>query len=273
MARGKHYKKKTKLDKAITVAIVISVIAVGIWGYQYIEKKNEEKSLLKQQEEIDKKLQEVKDEQEKIKEQEEKVKKEEIEKQCLEILKPYKDKNSDVIGVIEIAGTVIKYPILKGSDNSFYLDRDIEKNKNVNGSIFLDYKNNSDFSDKNSVIYGHNMKNGTMFGELKNYRDKEFLKKYPYINVYSEKEILKYRIFSVHVAESEYPYRIKKFDDEVAYEKFLKDIIEKSMIKGDALMVDEEKVIPTKEDEIITLSTCAYDFDDARLAVHAFKVE
>ena len=82
--------------------------------------------------------------------------------------------NPEVIGWIQIEGTSISYPIMKGKDNDYYLKHTFEGNYNAAGSIFIDYTNNSNFEDCNTIIYGHNMKNGSMFGLLrKHFKDRE----------------------------------------------------------------------------------------------------
>ena len=84
--------------------------------------------------------------------------------------------NEDYIGWIEIPNTNINYPVLQSEDNNYYLKRDIYKNYLASGSIFLDYRNN-DFSDENTVIYGHYMRNNTMFGQLKKFKEEKFFNK------------------------------------------------------------------------------------------------
>lgn len=86
------------------------------------------------------------------------------------------DINKDYRGWIDIDGTNIDYPVLQAKDNSYYLKKDINKNYLPSGSIFLDYRNNR-FEDSNTVIYGHYMRNNTMFGELKKFKDKKFFDK------------------------------------------------------------------------------------------------
>ena len=82
--------------------------------------------------------------------------------------------NADVIGWIYIEDTNINYPIVQGTDNKYYVDHMVDGTKNGAGSIFMDYRNALDFSDPNTVIYGHNMKNKTMFAHITEYKDPEF---------------------------------------------------------------------------------------------------
>ena len=89
--------------------------------------------------------------------------------------------NPDVIGWLEMeAVDTINYPIVQGEDNDYYLHRTFQRTDNFAGSIFMDYMNKSNFGQRNTIVYGHNMKNGSMFGSLKNYRDQEVYQKSPY---------------------------------------------------------------------------------------------
>ena len=185
--------------------------------------------------------------------------------QYVDVVKQYSDINSDVVGVIELSGTPINYPILYAENNDFYLNRDINKQTNKNGSIFLDCLNESDFSDVNTVIYGHSMKDKSMFGSLEAFRNQEFTDANSIIKVYANNKLLKYKIFSVYVIEPDYQYRVKKFENNEEIQVFLDNITSKSEITSD--------IKPTVDDKILTLSTCAYDFEDARLAVHAVLID
>lgn len=180
-------------------------------------------------------------------------------------IKKYTNVNSDVVGVIEMDNTPINYPILQAQDNDYYLYRNIDKIEDKNGSIFLDCINENDFSDVNTVIYGHSMKDKSMFGSLESFRNQEFTDANLIIKIYTDTEVLEYKIFSVYVTEPDYPYRIKKFNNEDEITQFINNITSKSLIKSD--------VKPTVHDKILTLSTCAYDFDDARLAIHAILLQ
>lgn len=93
--------------------------------------------------------------------------------------------NPDVIAWIEIPGTVIDYPVMQSDIADYYLHVNFEKKKYSAGSIFMETLNHSDFSDKNTIIYGHNMKNGSMFSCLKNYLNEDFNKEHPYVLIYT----------------------------------------------------------------------------------------
>ena len=170
------------------------------------------------------------------------------------------DKYEDYRGWIKIDNTNINYPIVQGKDNSFYLDKDINKNYLSSGSIFMNYLNHG-FNDENTVLFGHHMRNKTMFAQLKKYKEKEFF--YGNNDIVIEVEngkVLKYKVFSAYVTDSKDNYIKTNFDDKDQYKEFLEDIKNKSQYKSD--------IDVNENDKIITLSTCSYEFNDARMVVH-----
>ena len=170
------------------------------------------------------------------------------------------DKYEDYRGWIKIDNTNINYPIVQGKDNSFYLDKDINKNYLSSGSIFMNYLNHG-FNDENTVLFGHHMRNKTMFAQLKKYKEKEFF--YGNNDIVIEVEngkVLKYKVFSAYVTDAKDNYIKTNFDDKAQYKEFLEDIKNKSQYKSD--------IDVNENDKIITLSTCSYEFNDARMVVH-----
>ena len=109
--------------------------------------------------------------------------------------------NSDIVGWIVIPGTPINYPIVQTVDNSTYLHKSFEGTKNACGTIFLDTYNHSDFSDWNSVIYGHNMKNGSMFAYINKYKNEEFYQEHKDVWLLTPYWERKYQIVSAHPAQ------------------------------------------------------------------------
>lgn len=169
--------------------------------------------------------------------------------------------NKDYRGWLDVDGTNIHYPIVQSSNNEFYLNKDMDKNYLESGSIFLDYQNDK-FNDFNTVLYGHSMRNGTMFGQLKKFKDEDFFSKYKTISI-SEPDgtILNYTIFSAYVTDSSNVYNKTSFDSKEDFNNFL------SKIKKDSLFKSSVNV--DSNDKILTLSTCSYEFDNARMVVHA----
>lgn len=170
------------------------------------------------------------------------------------------DKYEDYRGWIKIDNTNINYPIVQGKDNSFYLDKDINKNYLSSGSIFMNYLNHR-FNDENTVLFGHHMRNKTMFAQLKKYKEKEFFYGNNDIEIEVENgKVLKYKVFSAYVTDAKDNYIKTNFDDKDQYKEFLEDIKNKSQYKSD--------IDVNENDKIITLSTCSYEFNDARMVVH-----
>lgn len=173
--------------------------------------------------------------------------------------------NEDVVGWIIMNQNKINYPILKSNDNNFYLTRDYNKKHNQSGSIFMDYRNN-DFKDKNTVIYGHSMLDGTMFGSLREMFKKGYFdtKNNNYINIYdlNSKEIT-YQIFSYYIIDTENYYITTTFTTEEQYKIFIDKITKRSYKKFNI------KIDTT--DQILTLSTCSSN--NKRKVLHAVKLK
>ena len=168
--------------------------------------------------------------------------------------------NEDYRGWIKVENTNIDYPILQGNDNQYYLDKDINKEYLTSGSIFMNYLNNG-FNDENTVLFGHNMRNGTMFAQLKKYKERDFFYGNNDIDIELSNGItLKYKVFSVYVTDVEDNYIKTKFDNKDEYKEFLDRIKNKSIYKTEIDL--------NEDDKIITLSTCSYEFNDARIVVH-----
>lgn len=156
--------------------------------------------------------------------------------------------NEDVVGWLEMEAIDVSYPIAQGGDNNYYLHRTIQKTDNFAGSIFLDFQNHSNFGDRNSIIYGHNMKNGSMFGTLRKYREQETLEKSPYFWIYTPDYIYKYEIFScAEVDQYSEDYQIT-FPTRDSFERFLERTTGQSLVDTDVVM--------SYGDTVVTLSTC-----------------
>ena len=159
--------------------------------------------------------------------------------------------NDDVIGWIYVeALDDVSYPIVKGEDNDTYLHMTYEKNYNFAGTIFIDYENSRDFSDCNTLVYGHNMKNGSMFGQLKKFsQDPETYKKSKYFWIFTPDKTYRYEIISAYTTGvNSDTYTLFKGPGQ-EFEDYLKTIISRSEIETNAGDLD-------MMDKIVTLSTC-----------------
>ena len=159
--------------------------------------------------------------------------------------------NSDIVGWITIDGTQVNYPIVQGKDNSYYLNHSSNKSYNSLGSIFMDYNSNKDFKDFNTFIYGHNTKNGSMFGEIKKYMDVNFYKKHPFFFLYTPSQNYKVEIFSVYVDEATSNSYNQSFITEDDFRNYLHIILNKSVYKTNVNL-------DYKKDKIITLYSCSH---------------
>ena len=173
--------------------------------------------------------------------------------------------NSDVLGWIRVlAISEIDYPLVKGADNEQYLHKTFEGKANDAGSIFVDTQASDDFSDRNTVIYGHNMKNLSMFGNLKRFHDKTVYDENPYIVIYTKERDYLYEIFSCHVGVLGDEGIQIFFGTEEDYGNYLSYIFRRSEY--------DMGVEVGVEDKIISLQTCA-DNDVAVFYVYAKLVE
>lgn len=176
--------------------------------------------------------------------------------------------NSDTIGWIRFPQepSQISYPIVQGKNNSEYLKKTFSANDNTLGTIFMDVGNNKDFSDKNTLIYGHRMRDGSMFRHLQDYEDKSFWEKNPYFYIYTvDDRVLKYHIYSAgQVLDTSDSYQIG-FESDDSYQSFL------DMTKQTALY--DTGVEVNTQSTVVTLSTCTSASDNHRFVVRGVKEE
>ena len=178
-----------------------------------------------------------------------------------------KSVNEDVVGWIYVdALPDISYPIVKGKDNQTYLHQTCEKNYNFAGTIFVDYENSGDFSDCNTLVYGHNMKNGSMFGHLKKFReDDKLYKQDKYFWILTPERNYRYEIISAYTTGvNSDTYTLFKGPGE-EFEKYLETIKGYSEIQTD----DTDLTI---KDKIVTLSTCTGN-ESTRFVVQGKRVD
>lgn len=177
---------------------------------------------------------------------------------------PLLEQNEDVVGWITIEGTQIDYPILQAEDNFFYLTRNFYHEESRAGSIYLDYRNDIRLTnERNVIVYGHRMKDGSMFQQLTKFLDKEFFETHRIIQFDTLYESYEGEIFAVYNTLTDFNYIQTDFDDDAEFADLIAQIKEKS--KFDA------NVEVTEKDMILTLSTCDYqlDRDAGRLVVQA----
>lgn len=174
-------------------------------------------------------------------------------------------KNSDTVGWLTVLGTKIDYPIVKGTDNSYYLGRNFNREKDYNGWVFMDYRNDEQNLDSNTIIYAHNRYySGVMFGTLNNVTKKKWLsdENNYYITFNTLYKSMKWKVFSVYSIDVTSDYLYINFENDESFQNFL------NLIKGRSNYAFDTEV--TTEDKILTLSTCLDN--NKRLVVHSVLV-
>jgi len=170
--------------------------------------------------------------------------------------------NKDTIGWLTVNNTRIDYPVVQAKDNDYYLRRDYYQNKNRHGWIFMDYRNNPDELNENTIIYGHNLANQTMFGTLRYALNSYWYKKSAnqIITFNTPNENMKFQIFSIYTIPTTNDYLDITFPTTDAYQAYI------DLVKGRSIY--DFNIEVTTDDKILTLSTCA-NGNDKRLVIHA----
>lgn len=176
------------------------------------------------------------------------------------------EENEDIVGWIMFENEDINYPVLKGEDDDEYLHTTYDGKEATAGSIFMEAENTSDFQDSHTIIYGHNMRNLSMFGKLKYYnRQKDYYKDHQYFQIFTKDHIYRYRIFAYNtVTRDSFIYKIP-FGEDDDFTEFLDRIIKTSF--------NNDEIEVSNTDKLITLSTCSTSGENNRFVVHAIRVD
>lgn len=179
--------------------------------------------------------------------------------------KKLKEQNPDTVAYIKVNNTNIDYIVVKGNDNDYYLHHSFRQKPNTAGWVFASYQNKIDGTDKNIVIFGHNMRDGSMFGTLKRVLTKKWYnnKDNQSIKLVAEQGTFTYKVFSVYQVMPEDYYIQTDFNNDKQYANFLKTIKARS--------INDFGISITKDDSILTLSTCSSTGKE-RVVLHAKKV-
>lgn len=186
-----------------------------------------------------------------------------------------KELNADVVGWISIPGTSVDYPVVRGEDNEYYLGRNVEKEKSRYGSIFMDFRNADPEQQRHIVIYGHNMKNGTMFHDLMNYKQKDFFDENRFIYLLWDGTETVWEIYLATIIPSIDGYTIDyirtRFDSDNHFAKNMAEMIAYANTMSPSIVDDTVSISAT--DQVLTLSTCTYEYDNSRFAVQARRIK
>ena len=181
-------------------------------------------------------------------------------------LETLKTLNEDTVGWLSVNNTKINYPVTQSTDNSYYLNRDFYKKRTANGWIFMDYRNDSINLSKNTIIYGHALLSGYMFGDLRKTIKSSWFKKEEnlYITFNTLDKEMKWQVFSIYKTPYTTDYLKVNFFDDESFLKFA-DLITSRSVYNFGVNI-------TKDDYILTLSTCSGN-DNSRLVLHAKLVK
>ncbi len=166
------------------------------------------------------------------------------------------DMNEDIVAWLYGEGTVLNYPVVKGEDNSYYLSHLFDGSDNASGCLFLDSRNSSDFSDDNTIIYGHNMKNGTMFAFINQYQEQSYYDQHPSMFLLTPNGNFEVHLFAGFLEDVNGNAWQRAFQNENEKIKWLEEARNASTFVSDT--------IPSKEDKIVTFSTCSNASEDVR---------
>ncbi|MBQ4290824.1 MAG: class B sortase [Clostridia bacterium] len=169
-----------------------------------------------------------------------------------------KQLNENAIGWLYQAGTPINYPVLQGKDNAYYLDHSFDGKYNVYGCLFLDFRNSAGFSDNASIIYGHEAKNGSMFGSLSGYKTQEYYDAHKTMYLFTPEGNYRIRIFAGCIVQTNSRFFTVPVPEEERAE-WVREAIENSTFQSG---LTEEEI-----SSIVVFSTCTYEFENARLLV------
>ena len=175
-----------------------------------------------------------------------------------------KSENSEVVAWIECKGLGIDEPILQAMDDEYYLHHDLYGNESKYGCIFMECMNQYDFSSPNTFLYGHNMKDGEMFGKMRLLMDSEYYSKADSFYIYTPTENLEYQIFSCHRADATDTSFVLYYMHDEAYGQYLTNEKEASLY--------DTGVAVTVDDQIVTLVTCTSDTEEGRFIVSGKRV-
>lgn len=167
--------------------------------------------------------------------------------------------NPDIVAYITIPGTQVGNAVVQGTNNEFYLYHDIFRRPNMNGALFMDYRNTPDFSNPNTIIYGHNMNNGTKFHNLRFYMQQDFFESHPHILVITAYNVFIYEVFSTFSTRVDFDYIQVHFYNRDEFGELIDEINRRAVF--------ETGIIADSYDRILILSTCTNVREDMRYVV------
>ncbi len=178
--------------------------------------------------------------------------------------KPLLKQNPDTVGWIQIKGAPIDYPIVQTTDNDYYLNHNFDRKKSIWGSIFMDYRNSIEQMGRHTILYGHNMNDGSMFAAISRFAKPAFFKKNRIIRFDTLHQTMKWEVFAAYETTTDFYYIQTDFRSKRDYKDFLDSLLERSIVKTEMNL--------SSDDQILTLSTCTRADDNKRFVVHARRM-
>lgn len=244
-------------DKILIIIKIILIIILATSLYRIYDYNKNDKEFKADTREVQEKFE--KKEVKKIDPKEDEAKRKN--REAIEKIGELKKEYPSIVAWIKVGGTEIDYPLVKGSDNEYYLNHNYKDEYNVFGAIFMDYRNQENFSDQNTIIYGHNNQRAGNFKDLHKYEEEGFFNEERFIEIYSLEGYKKYKVFAAYNAGPYDNFRNTSYLDEEG-EKLLEYVKERNIVKGE---------MPDKVRDFLTLQTCSPK--DTRFVVQGVLVE
>lgn len=258
-------KQKKNSWKIVYVLLIVLCLACIGGMLLYLQKEQKDEAAMEKQQEV---LQEQFTDQQTEADSET----QEVEKAELPIdFEGLWEVNPEIYAWLRVPDTNIDYPVLQHmeDDQSYYLTRDIYGKSNQAGSIYTEYYNSRDFQEPNTVLYGHNMKNGSMFHNVRYFADREYFDEHEELYIYLPDKILKYQIIACYEYDDRHLLGSFDFHDEAVFAEYLEDIMNPRSMYA----MIREGVNLTTEDKLVTLSTCVANKPNNRRLLQAVLVE
>lgn len=180
----------------------------------------------------------------------------------------WQNRNSDIYAWIRIPGTPIDYPIVQGEEDGYYLRRDIDKESNIYGMIYTEKINGKDFSSPNTVVYGHHMNDGCMFGSLDKYLNRDYFEEHNEITIFTPEEKRTYKVIAAYEHPAEHILTTYDFSTAEGTMAYLQQIPEFAAVTGGVIQ-DGLEIVPP----LLTLSTCTKNDKQMRCLVQGILTE
>ena len=176
-------------------------------------------------------------------------------------LDKFKQMNSDVVGWVRVPNTRINYPVVLTDNNEYYLDHNVERKRQKAGAVFMDFRNNDEDKRKHLILYGHNMKSGSMFHDLTSYKSKDFFDNNRKIVFSLDGETYEYTIYAAYIVQADAGFIQTSFNNNRDFVDYMQKFRSQSKFQTNEMI--------NESDQVLTLSTCTYEYDDSRFVVQA----